>query len=72
MAELKAIYPLLKDFVFSMVVSRLNGYLGGYGTCSGLRSEIADFGLSESNGKMVLDRVCRGSVEMSCPTKKCS
>lgn len=65
--ELKADYPDMKDFLYSTAVTRLNGYLGGYGTCESLQKEIADFGLSGGSMKKLLEVVCGHKVTLSCP-----
>ena len=44
--ELLAIYPVLKDFVDSTSVTRLNGYVGGHGTPERFAKELPKFGLS--------------------------
>lgn len=48
MAELKAIYPVTTDFVNSTAVSRLNGYVAGYGSAQQLALDIDQLGLSQS------------------------
>jgi len=55
--ELRAIYPELGDFVGSTAVTRVNGYLGGYGTLERLQTEIEDLGLSVAGRKLLLDIV---------------
>jgi peptide-methionine (S)-S-oxide reductase len=72
MEEFEAKYPLLEDFVSSTAVARVNGYLGGNGSCRELRSEIVTFGLSKAGEKILLENVCGGNTGMSCSTKKCS
>ena len=44
--EFEAIYPQLEDFVNSTAVSRVNGFVNGYGSQAQLQSEIAEYGLS--------------------------
>ncbi len=56
-AEYDAIYPDIKNFVDSTAVSRVNGYLGGYGTSAQLRKEIKSLGLSETGQKRLLEYV---------------
>lgn len=51
--EMLRIYPLQKDLVDSTAVSRINGYIGGYGTKEQLVQEIETLGLS-SNGQKIL------------------
>lgn len=53
-AEYDAIYPDIKDFVDSTAISRVNGYLGGYGNSAQLRKEIKSLGLSEAGQKRLL------------------
>jgi len=55
MAEYDAIYPDMKDFVNSPAVSRVNGYLGGYGTAAQLMREINLLGLSPAGTKRLLE-----------------
>jgi len=72
--EYEAIYPSLKDFLVSTAVTRLNGYVGGYGTCESLRGEIDGLGLSPAGRKRLEDIVCphdakKGrSTGAACPT----
>jgi methionine-S-sulfoxide reductase len=54
-AEYDAIYPEMKDFVNSPAVSRVNGYLGGYGSSAQLKKEINSLGLSPSGMKRLLE-----------------
>jgi len=56
-AEYDAIYPEMKDFVNSTAVSRVNGYLGGYGTAAQLKKEIDSLGLSLEGRKRLLESV---------------
>jgi len=72
--EYEAIYPSLKDFLASTAVTRLNGYVAGYGTCESLRGEIDVLGLSPAGRKRLEDIVCphdakKGrSTGAACPT----
>jgi methionine-S-sulfoxide reductase len=59
-AEYDAIYPEIKDFVDSTAVSRVNGYLGGYGSREQLQKEINKLGLSEEGEKRLLDTARAG------------
>jgi methionine-S-sulfoxide reductase len=54
-AEYDAIYPDMKDFVNSTAVSRVNGYLGGYGGPAQLKKEIDSLGLSPEGRKRLLE-----------------
>ncbi len=56
-AEYDAIYPQMKDFVNSTAVSRVNGYLGGYGSSAQLNKEIGSLGLSPEGRKRLLASV---------------
>ncbi len=56
-AEYDAIYPDIKSFVDSTAVSRVNGYLGGYGSSAGLNREIDGLGLSDAAKKHLQDIV---------------
>ena len=56
-AEYDAIYPDIKDFVSSTAVSRVNGYLGGYGSLKLLQKEIDGLGLSPEGKKRLLENV---------------
>ena len=56
-AEYDAMYPGIQDFVDSTAVSRVNGYLGGYGTSAGLSREISSLGLSDKGKKQLMDIV---------------
>jgi peptide-methionine (S)-S-oxide reductase len=72
MEEFEAKYPLIKDLISSTAVTKVNGYLGGNGTCDLLKSKIHELGLTENGNRKLLNEVCGGSIGMSCPTKKCS
>jgi methionine-S-sulfoxide reductase len=56
MKEFSAVYPDNEDFVNSTAAARVNGYLGGYGTCEQLRAEIDQLSLS-SEGQERLERI---------------
>jgi len=55
--EYTAIYPVLKDFIESTAVSRVNGYAGGYGTLQNLQKEANSLGLSPAGSKRLLEMV---------------
>lgn len=55
--ELRRIYPIIKDFVDSTAVARLNGYIGGYGTTEQLSKEIQQLGLSPEGQELLTDFV---------------
>jgi len=65
--ELKAVYPDMKGFLNSTAVTRVNGYLGGYGTCDSLQKDIDDFGLSGGGMRKLLKAVCGHKATLSCP-----
>ena len=44
--EYEAMYPSFSDFLASTAVTRVNGYVAGYGTCETLRGEFDGLGLS--------------------------
>jgi hypothetical protein len=69
--EFSATYPSVEELVSSTAAARVNGYLGGNGTCDILKSEIYDFGLSEKGNKILIEAVCGGSIGRSCSTKTC-
>lgn len=47
--EYQMMYPRLEDFLHSTAVTRVNGYLSGYGSAQMLESEIDQLGLSEES-----------------------
>jgi hypothetical protein len=57
--ELMAIYPQLEDWVASTAATRINGYLGGYGSRAQLESELGRLGLSPSAREELLRAVRR-------------
>lgn len=69
MRELSATYPDMKDLVDSTAAARINGYLGGYGSCDSLKKEIEGFGLSRSARETLTSVVCGRSPGPStaCP-----
>lgn len=52
--ELSALYPDAKDFTDSTAVTRVNGYLGGYGTRRQLEEEVPKLGLSQDAQRVLL------------------
>jgi methionine-S-sulfoxide reductase len=58
MRELNAIYPKIEDFVASTAVTRVNGYVGRYGTCAALQEELDSLGLSPAGRNKLLGIVC--------------
>ena len=71
--EYEAMYPSFKDFLASTAVTRVNGYVAGYGTCESLRGELDGLGLSPAGRKRLEGIVCtheekRGrSIGAACP-----
>ena len=71
--EYEAMYPSLQDFLASTAVTRVNGYVAGYGTCESLRGELDGLGLSPAGRKRLEGIVCshgapKGrSTGVSCP-----
>jgi methionine-S-sulfoxide reductase len=59
MQEFGAAYPNEEDLVNSTAAARVNGYLGGYGSCEQFRTEMDELRLS-SKGLEQLERIaCR-------------
>jgi hypothetical protein len=58
MKEYEAIYPSFGDFLASTAVTRVNGYVAGYGTCKSLREELDGLGLSPAGRMRLEDIVC--------------
>jgi len=56
--EYEAMYPSFGDFLASRAVTRVNGYVGGYGTCEALREERDGLGLSPTGRKRLEEIVC--------------
>lgn len=71
MNEFTAMYPDIKDLINSTAATRVNGYLGGYGSCDSLREEMKGFGLSRRSGEILTSVVCgRGhGASISCPLR---
>jgi hypothetical protein len=73
MKEYEAIYPSFSDFLGSRAVTRVNGYVAGYGTCETLPEDLDGLGLSPAGRKRLEDLVCppearKGrSREAACP-----
>jgi len=68
--EIKAIYPSEKDLTDSTAAARLNGYLGGYGSCDMLKDEIDLLGLSEEGRSDLASIVCGKKGAITCTTSK--
>jgi peptide-methionine (S)-S-oxide reductase len=54
-----AIYPDDDDFVASTAAARVNGYLGGYGTCEELQEELDSLGLFPVGSDTLQSIVCK-------------
>jgi peptide-methionine (S)-S-oxide reductase len=57
------------DWLFTYEATRLNGYLGGNGSCGILEKEIRRFGLSKGLEERLLELVCsrEGRKGVACP-----
>jgi peptide-methionine (S)-S-oxide reductase len=66
MKELRAIYPRKEDFVNSTAAARINGYLNGYGTLSGLQEELPGIGLSPAASRRLTEIVKRRKGKAAC------
>ena len=53
--EFSALYPDLNAFIASTAVSRVNGYIGGYGSLQNLQKEAASLGLSPAGSKRLVE-----------------
>ena len=71
--EYEAMYPSFGDFLASRAVTRVNGYVAGYGTCDSLRGEFEGLGLSPAGVERLEDIVCpqdarkRRNTGEACP-----
>jgi peptide-methionine (S)-S-oxide reductase len=52
--DFRQIFPSEMDFVNSTAATRVNGYIGGYGTITALKEELDQLGLSEEGRKRLL------------------
>jgi len=57
-AEYLSIYPRLQDFVNSTAVTRVNGFLGGCGSCLQLDADLPKLGLTSGTGSALRSAVC--------------
>lgn len=70
--EYEAMYPSFGDFLASSAVTRVNGFVAGYGTCETLRGEIDGLGLSPAGRKRLEEIVCpRDAKERGIPGAAC-
>jgi hypothetical protein len=65
--EFRAMLPDLKSLVNSTAVTRINGYLGGNGSCDSLNEEIESFGLSNRAKETLTSVVCGRKASLTCP-----
>lgn len=72
MKELREIYPDFRSLVDSTAAARVNGYLGGHGSCDSVKSELDGFGLSQRTKEIVASVVCRRSVSVTYPVRQIS
>jgi peptide-methionine (S)-S-oxide reductase len=69
--ELHSIYPNTEDFVNSTAVTRINGYVSGYGRMADLEKELGELGLSPNGNEKLLEIMRRYEPEKpsdTCPT----
>jgi methionine-S-sulfoxide reductase len=69
MMEFRVIYPDMKSLIDSTAVARVNGYLGGYGSCDSLQEEIKGFGLSPRVRETLTSVVCARKASVACPVR---
>lgn len=55
LTEFDSIYPDLNSLVNSTAVTRVNGYLGGYGTLADLEKQLRSLGLSSAGAQRLLE-----------------
>ncbi len=67
MKEFTAFYPDVKSLINSTAVTRVNGYLGGYGSCELLKREVESFGLSYRSKEILASVVCGHNASVACP-----
>ena len=67
MKEFSAMYPDIKELINSAAVTRVNAYLGGYGSCVFLKEEIERFGLSPGAKETLTSAVCGRKASITCP-----
>lgn len=69
MKEFSTIYPDAKSLINSTAMTRVNGYIGGYGSCESLNKEIKGFGLSRRAGEVLTSVVCGHKASIACPAR---
>ncbi len=67
--EFTARFPDVKSLINSTAVTRVNGYIGGYGSCESLKKEIEEFGLSHSATDLLTSVVCGRKTPIVCPVR---
>jgi len=67
--EFRTIFPDIKSLINSTAVTRINGYLGGNGSCNSLKEEIDNFGLSHRSKETLTSVVCSRKASISCPVR---
>ncbi len=58
-----------KGLINSTIAARLNGYVGGYGSCDTLKKEIEGSGLSQSAKETVISSACGRKASIACPIR---
>ena len=69
MRELGKMFPDIKRLIDSAAATRVNGYLGGYGSCDSLKEEIESFGLSQGAKETLTSVVCGRKAAVACPVR---
>jgi peptide-methionine (S)-S-oxide reductase len=55
MADFRAIYPDIDEFINSTAAARVNGYVDGHGAPETLQRELASYGLSPTGNRKLLE-----------------
>ena len=69
MGEFGAMFPEMKSLINSTAVTRVNGYLGGNGSCGSLKEQIESFGLSGRAKEILTSVVCGRKASITCPVR---
>jgi peptide-methionine (S)-S-oxide reductase len=69
MREFGTMLPDIKRLINSTAATRVNGYLGGYGSCDSLKEEIESFGLSQRAKETLASVVCGRKASVACPVR---
>jgi hypothetical protein len=67
MREMQKIYPDMTDFINSTAVTRLNGYVCGYGAAETFENDIDKLGLSAESKNRLLDIAGSRGLGPGCP-----